>query len=87
MMGLGIAGIVLMGAMMGAMLFGGHRMGRKGHKHEEPPKTAVCPVSGNTIAVSSASVQATVGGKVYYFDNEDHQRAFVLEPEKYRRDP
>ncbi len=86
MTGLGLAGLALMGIMMGGMLLVGHRAGRgsTGHGKAEPA-TAVCPVSGNRIAVSSAAVQATVGGKVYYFDNEDHQREFVLNPDKFSR--
>lgn len=75
-------GLALMGLMMVGMMLGGHRMGRKGHKHAEP-ETAVCPVSGNSLSISSATTRATVGGKIYYFDDEEHQRRFVLEPDKF----
>lgn len=87
MAGFGIAAAALMGLMMGGMMLGGHLLGRKPRKQESPPQTAVCPVSGNPLAVSSNTVQATVGGEVYYFDNEAHQREFVLDPRKFPRKP
>lgn len=80
MTGLGLAGIALMGVMMGGMLLIGHKTASHGQKE---PETAACPVSGNRVAVSSSAVQAMVGGKLYYFDNEEHLRQFVLEPEKF----
>ncbi|MBI4375091.1 MAG: hypothetical protein HY549_01450 [Elusimicrobia bacterium] len=87
MEGLGIAAGALMLVMMGAMMLGSHWLGRKSMDHgKKPMETAACPVSGNKIAISSSAVQATVGGKVYYFDNEDHQREFVLDPDKFLRD-
>lgn len=87
MTGLGLAGLALMGAMMGGMFLFGHRAVQgSANRETSEPATAVCPVSGNRIAISSAAVQATVGGKVYYFDDEEHQREFVLNPEKFPRD-
>lgn len=85
MEGLGIAAGVLMLAVMGVMMLGGHWMGRKAadHHHKDRIETAVCPVSGNEIKISSGAVSATVGGTVYYFDNEEHQREFVLNPDKF----
>ncbi|MBI4424396.1 MAG: hypothetical protein HY554_11740 [Elusimicrobia bacterium] len=84
---MGIAVGVLMAVMMGAMMLGGHLFGRKAHKHERPPETAVCPVSGNRITISSNTVQGTVRGQRYYFDNEEHLREFVLDPDKFLRAP
>lgn len=85
MAGLGLAGAILMGLMMGAMLLGGHRLGRKTATPAAQMTSAVCPVSGNSVAVSSAAVQATVRGKVYYFDDEEHQRLFVADPDRALR--
>lgn len=80
----GLVGISLMVVMMGGMLLGGKWMGHKAGRHgQHEPKAAVCPVSGNRVAISSAAVQAMVGGTLYYFDDETHLRQFVLDPEKY----
>lgn len=83
MAGLGLAGAALMGLMMGVMMLGGHRLGKTARKPDSAPRTAACPVSGNRLSVSTGTVQATVGGRVYYFDSEEHQREFVLSPEKF----
>lgn len=88
MEGLGIAAGVLMLVMMGGMMLGGHWLGRKtADPHKKGPEAAVCPISGHKIAISSSAIQATVGGKVYYFDNEEHQREFVLDPDKFLHSP
>ena len=80
-------GAVAMIVMMGGMLLGGRWIGRKAVDHDnKTAEIAVCPVSGSHIAISSSAAQATVGGRVYYFDNEEHLRDFVLNPEKFPLD-
>ncbi len=80
MTGLGLAAGL---AVMGVMMIGGHWLAPKGMGHGKTAETAVCPVSGNRVAASASAVQATVNGKVYYFDDERHLRDFVLDPEKF----
>lgn len=87
--GLASAAVILSGLLSGCMLMhlkGDGCMGGHGDGHAAAEVKAVCPVCGNRIAVSSNTVQAAVGGKIYYFDNEDHQREFVLDPDKFLRD-
>ncbi len=78
----------LMLVMMGGMMVGMKLLhGGKGHDKQHGGKTAaVCPVTGEQVVVSSTTPRATVGGTVYYFHDEGHQRDFVLDPPRYLRD-
>lgn len=73
--------LIVMAAMMGGMaVLGAIGFVKSRRAPAEPPVFALSPVSGARVAVTSATPRAVVGGKTFYFEDEDEQRRFVVEP-------
>lgn len=75
--------LLIMGVMMGVM--GAAGLGSLWKARRAPaqePAFAVSPASGRRLQVSPATPRAVVGGKTYFFENEEQQRAYLLEQEK-----
>lgn len=76
--------LLVMGVMMGAMGLAGLGVYLFRSTPAEPPPYAVSPVSGRRLEVAPATPRAVVGGKTFYFEGEEQQRAFILEPGRYQ---
>ena len=71
--------LLIMGAMMGVM--GAVGLGALWTARKAPaeaPAFAVSPVDGRRLEVTPATPRAVVGGKTFYFEDEEKQRAYLL---------
>ena len=71
--------LLIMGAMMGVM--GAVGLGALWTSRKAPaeaPAFAVSPVDGRRLEVTPATPRAVVGGKTFYFEDEEKQRAYLL---------
>lgn len=76
-----MSSLLIMGVMMGAMGILALGSGWKSRRAPaEDPAFAVSPVSGRRLRVSSSTPRAVVGGRTFFFEDEEQQRAFALDP-------
>ncbi|MBI2889605.1 MAG: YHS domain-containing protein [Nitrospirae bacterium] len=92
--------VVMMGAMMGFMIWGMPKMmgmmhgdhekkeheAKGEHRPEESAQKAVDPVCGMEVEVTDKTPSVTLEGRTYYFCSEEDMRKFVESPEKYRKE-
>lgn len=72
--------LLIMGVMMGVMgVVGLGSLWKSRRAPAKAPDFAVSPVGGKRLEVTPATPRAVVGGKTYFFEDEEQQRAFVLE--------
>lgn len=71
--------LVVKGALIGVLGLGylGHRWKNR-HAPPPPPPFALSPATGNRLEVTPSTPRATVGGKTYFFEDEEQQRVFIL---------
>ncbi|MBI2385324.1 MAG: hypothetical protein HYV14_04840 [Elusimicrobia bacterium] len=73
--------LLVMGVMMGVMgAVGLGSLWKSRRAPAEAPAFAISPVDGRRLEVTPATPRAVVGGKTFFFEDEEQQRAFVLEP-------
>ena len=73
--------LLLMAAMMGAMGVAGlASLWKSRRAPAQAPPFALSPVSGRRLEVTPATPRAVVGGKTFFFEDEEQQRVFVLDP-------
>mgnify|MGYP001574699014 CR=1 FL=1 len=74
--------LLVMGIMMGAMgAVGLVGLIKTRKAPAEPPAFAVSPVGGRRLAVTPDTPRAVIGGKTFFFENEEQQRSFILDPQ------
>lgn len=73
-----MSSLLIMVAMMGAMGIAGlGSLWKSKQASANAPAFAVSPVGGRRLAVTPATPRAVVGGKTFYFEDEEQQRAFL----------
>lgn len=70
--------LLIMGVMMGVMgVVGLGSLWRSRQAPANVPAFAVSPASGRRLVVTPVTPRAVVGGKTFFFEDEEQQRAFV----------
>lgn len=72
--------LLIMAVMMGAMgVVGLGSLWKSRRAPAQAPAFAVSPAGGRRLEVTPATPRAVVGGKTFFFEDEEQQRAFVFE--------